>query len=159
MGIVYQPSFPIPIAYTPVYRGSNQSNVTIVYCNYWKNGQFLELDFHFEFTGQVDATGSPWYIELPVIGSQLNYDTTNSRGGTSSITNAGRGHVGHCVWFQAGTAWKVIHACMDDSSGGNVYRIRFAEGPGYVTMNQLTATGGNNSSIKACFIRIPIVGW
>ena len=146
-------------AYTPVYLGTNQSNVTILNCQWARDGRDLLLDFHFEFTGQVDSTASPWYFQLPVVnGSQLNYDTTNANGGSSLTTNSGRGHAGTATWLQAGTGWKIIHACMDDASAGNQFRIRFAENPGYVTMNQLTFTG-QNSSIKSKHIRLPIVGW
>lgn len=148
-----------PTAFTPVYRGTNQANVTIVFANWWRNGRYLHLDFHFEFTGQVDSLVSPWYFELPVVNSsQLCLDTTNSYGGNSAISNAGRNHFGHATWFQAGTGWKIIHACAEDSSGGNFYRVRFAENPGYVTMNYLSYSG-QNSSIKCNHFRCPIVGW
>jgi hypothetical protein len=153
-GIVTQ-----PVSFTPIYRGTNQANVTIVFARWWRDHQYLHMDYHFEFTGQVDSAVSPWYFELPAPGgTQLYLDTTNANGGNNSTSNAGRNHFGWATWLQAGVGWKIIHTCAEDSSGGNWYRVRFAEAPGYVTMNSLTYTG-QNSSIKSNYFRCPIVGW
>ncbi len=146
-----------PTSYTPVYRGTNQSNVTVARCKWNRKGRYMYIDFNFQFTGQVDSVASVWYWELPVIDGTQSYIDTADTG--TSITNAGRFFFGSCMWFQAGVAWKPVYAVMEDAgTGGLFYRIRFAENPGYVTMTQLTTSGGNNSCLQGQ-IKIPINGW